>query len=117
MAAIGTAASDITYVPLQRFVTAPGRTRRMVNLQFPMGANVTYTAGGIPLDKGMLGVPHVCQRIAFVARLGLLAANNRYEWNGDSINPKLIMITGSTDAEFSGSVPAGQSIVIDVEGS
>jgi hypothetical protein len=122
MANIGTAAGDITYATVNRWVTAPGRTRRMVQVQFPIGANVTYPAGGIPLDKGMLGVPHVCQHVAVVGQTPVAGNSNpTYIWNGDPMLPKLVAlvtaVAGSAGAEFTGSVAAGQSLIVDVEGS
>jgi hypothetical protein len=125
MAAI--TAAELTYTPVSRFVTEPGRVRRILTLAFPTGANAgtnnAYTAGGIALDKAALGCPRALQRLLVIGRTPVAGNNNpRWEWNGDTVSPKLVGLgngaAGAPDAELAGTVTfaTAQTLTIEAEG-
>lgn|SRR3972149_3257837 len=59
------AASDVTYVLLNKRISDNGRRMNRVRLSFGNGA-LTYPANGIPLTKGKLGCPNDIESLVIV---------------------------------------------------
>jgi len=121
--------ADVTYTPLagtavSSEVAAPGRVRRQVKLTFPV-TNQDYPAGGIPLLKQSLGCPRALLGLTVMGRtLSAGATNPIYEWNGDTVAPKLIaLVQGGAaagaalqESALTGITVNSQNVFVDVDG-
>lgn len=127
--------ADVTYAPLgsgttltgagtAQEIAAPGRARRQFKLTFPV-TNQDYPAGGIPLLKQNLGCPRAIVSIKVMGRtLSAGATNPMYEWNGDTVAPKLIaLVQGGAaagaamqESALTGITVNSQNVYVDVEG-
>jgi len=121
--------ADVSYAPLvgtavSSEVAAPGRVRRQIKLTFPV-TNQDYPAGGIPLLKEKLGCPRTLLGLTVMGRtLSAGATNPIYEWNGDTVAPKLIaLVQGGAAAGAALQESAltaitlnSQNVVVDVDG-
>ena len=127
--------ADVTYTPVGAGTALtgpntgtegmlPGRVRRQYKLTFPV-TNQDYPAGGIPLLKAVMGCRSVVLGLTVMGRtLSAGATNPMYEWNGDSVNPKLIaLVQGGAaagaamqESALTGITVNSQNVFIDVDG-
>lgn len=119
--------AEITYTPVDRIVSSPGRIRRNTTIAFPTGANAAtnnlYAAGGVAVDKTALGCPRRLQRLVIIGVTPVAGASNPgWIWNGDGASPKLVAMSnaaaGGGDQELAAgqTIPATQTLLCEVEG-
>lgn len=82
------AITDVTYSIISRSRDARGKRVNIVKLTFGDGA-LTYATGGIPLDKGKMGVPNVIEALI---PFDSLAASLGYGFQYEKATEKLVIL-------------------------
>jgi hypothetical protein len=115
--------TDVGYAPLDTVVSAPGRTRRRITLTIPNTTNITYPAGGIPLQPGALGgLRGIVASVKVIAQNVIAGDTNPlWNWNGSTTAPKLEAFQGGSVGtapfrEYTGNITQNSAVVtIEVE--
>ena len=118
------AAADVGYAQVDAVISAPGRTRRRWTLTIPATTNVTYPAGGVPLNAPLIagtarGIVAALKVIGQNVVAG--STNPMWNWNGSTTAPKLEAFVGGAAltnplAEFSGAMTQNAcTVTVEVE--